>query len=86
MGVEGEVDACSQLSMSGSTIGSNTVDNYEDNDHEYDDDGDDNDEILAPRPSHYLTSGSRGQRARAQQRVVQTDGLPRGTWAHHAHV
>ena len=37
MGVEAEVDACGQLTMSGSTIGSNTVDDEEDNDADADD-------------------------------------------------
>ena len=61
MGVEGEVDACGQLTMSGSTIGSNTVDIDEDND--YDDEYDDTDENIVNRPNRplcCLTSGSRG--------------------------
>ena len=63
MGVEGEVDACGQLTMSGSTIGSNTVDTDEDIDYDANDEYDDTDENIAPRPNRplcCLTSGSRG--------------------------
>ena len=58
MGVEAEVDACGQLTMSGSTIGSNTVDDDEDNAADADDD--ENITQRPNRPLFSLPSGSRG--------------------------